>query len=71
MLGEKVFSQETFFAKEHTTMNLTECEMQVLDELCARKGTNKTALMRQALRLHQAVDTRLEQYDTLIFENAE
>jgi hypothetical protein len=45
--------------------------MQVLDELCAKKGLNKTALMRQALRLYQAVDTRLEQGDKLVFENDE
>jgi hypothetical protein len=56
-------------SKRTMTLNLTEREMQVLDELCARKGLNKTALMRQALRLYQAVDTRLEQGDKLIFEN--
>ena len=56
-------------SKRTMTLNLTEREMQVLDELCARKGLNKTALMRQALRLYQAVDTRLEQGDKLVFEN--
>lgn len=58
-------------SKRTMTLNLTEREMQVLDDLCARKGLNKTALMRQALRLYQAVDTRLEQGDRLIFENEE
>jgi len=58
-------------SKRTMTLNLTEREMLVLDELCARKGLNKTALMRQALRLYQAVDTRLEQGDKLIFENEE
>ena len=51
------------------TLNLTEREMQVLDELCAKKGLNKTALMRQALRLYQEVETRLEQGERLVFEN--
>jgi hypothetical protein len=45
--------------------------MQVLDELCAKKGLNKTALMRQSLRLYQAVETRLEQGEKLVFENEE
>jgi hypothetical protein len=51
------------------TLNLTEKEMQVLDELCARKGLNKTALLRQALRLYQTVDRRLELGEKLIFES--
>ena len=57
--------------KRTMTLNLTEKEMQVLDELCAKKGLNKTALLRQALRLYQAVDTRLEQGEKLVFENDE
>lgn len=57
--------------KRTMTLNLTDREMQVLAELCAKKGLNKTALMRQALRLYQAVDTRLEQGDKLVFENDE
>ena len=56
-------------SKRTMTLNLTEKEMQVLDELCARKGLNKTALLRQALRLYQAVDNRLEQGERLIFES--
>ncbi|MEX0867649.1 MAG: hypothetical protein WD030_09840 [Pirellulales bacterium] len=56
-------------SKRTMTLNLTEREMIVLDDLCAKKGLNKTALLRQALRLYQAVDTRLEQGDKLLFEN--
>lgn len=56
-------------SKRTMTLNLTEREMEVLDELCAKKGLNKTALMRQALRLYQAVDARLEQGDKLLFQN--
>ncbi len=58
-------------SKRTMTLNLTDREMNVLDELCAKKGLNKTALLRQALRLYQAVDTRLEQGDKLLFENDE
>ena len=57
--------------KRTMTLNLTDQEMQVLDELCAKKGLNKTALMRQALRLYQAVDVRLEQGEKLFVENDE
>lgn len=56
-------------SKRTMTLNLTEKEMHVLDELCAKKGLNKTALLRQALRLYQTVDQRLEQGEKLVFEN--
>jgi hypothetical protein len=55
--------------KRTMTLNLTEREMLVLNDLCDKKGLNKTALMRQALRLYQAVDRRLEQGQKLIFED--
>ncbi|MFM7059107.1 MAG: ribbon-helix-helix protein, CopG family [Planctomycetota bacterium] len=58
-------------SKRTMTLNLTDREMQVLDELCARKGLNKTALLRQALRLYQTVDQRLEQGERLIFESSD
>ncbi len=55
--------------KRTMTLNLTAREMEILDELCVKKGLNKTALMRQALRLYQAVDVRLERGEKLLFEN--
>ena len=58
-------------SKKTMTLNLTDQEMDVLDELCAKKGLNKTALMRQALRLYQAIDVRLERGEKLVFENDE
>jgi hypothetical protein len=61
--------EKLIMSKRTMTLNLTEKEMQVLDELCVRKGLNKTALLRQALRLYQAVDNRLEQGERLIFES--
>ena len=54
--------------KRTMTLNLSDREMQVLDGLCIRKGLNKTALLRQALRLYQAVDQRIERGEKLVFE---
>ena len=56
-------------AKKTMTLNLTEAEMRVLEELSARKDLSKTALLRQALRMYQAVDARLEKGDKLFFED--
>lgn len=56
-------------SKRTMTLNLTEREMQVLDELGTKQGLNKSALMRQMLRLYQAIDARLEQGGKLMFEN--
>jgi len=54
-------------ADKTMTLNLTEREMGVLNELAERKGLSKTAVMRQALRLYQAVDRRLAAGDRLVF----
>lgn len=54
--------------KRTMTLNLTADEMRVLEELCEKKGLNKTALLRQALRLYQAVDARVERGEKLVFE---
>lgn len=55
--------------KRTMTLNLTEPEMLALDELSARKELSKTAVLRQALRLYQAVDARVEKGEKLLFEN--
>ncbi len=57
--------------KRTMTLNLTEAEMQALEALSARKEISKTALLRQAFRLYQAVDARAEAGDKLLFENTE
>ncbi len=54
--------------KRTMTLNLTPEEMQVLEELSKKKGLNKTAVLRQALRLYQAVDTRVARGEKLVFE---
>jgi len=51
------------------TLNLTDAEMGVLEELCVRKDISKTTVLRQALRLYQAIDARAERGDRLFFEN--
>jgi hypothetical protein len=56
-------------AKKTMTLNLTDAEMSVLEELCSKKDLSKTALLRQALRLYQLVETRLERGEKLFFED--
>jgi predicted transcriptional regulator len=51
------------------TLNLTDAEMEALDDLSARKELSKTAVMRQALRLYQLVELRRQSGDKLVFEN--
>jgi hypothetical protein len=56
-------------AKKTMTLNLTDAEMGVLEELCEKKDLSKTAVLRQALRLYQAVETRVDRGAKLFFEN--
>jgi predicted transcriptional regulator len=55
--------------KRTMTLNLTDKEMRVLDELARQKDLSKTALLRQALRLYQLVDTRMAQGGKLWLED--
>ena len=55
--------------KKTMTLNLTEAEMQVLRNLSAKKDLSKTALLRQALRIYQVIEARLENGDKLFFED--
>lgn len=56
--------------KRTMTLNLTDTEMRVLDDLSTRKDVSKTAVLRQALRLYQMVEARIAQGEKLMFENA-
>ena len=56
-------------ARKTMTLNLTETEMAVLEGLCEKKDLSKTALLRQALRMYQVIEARLESGDRLFFEN--
>ena len=51
------------------TLNLSDEEMAVLDDLAVKKDLTKTAVIRQALRLYQVVDARLTAGEKLIFED--
>jgi predicted transcriptional regulator len=55
--------------KKTMTLNLTPSEMAALDELARKKDLSKTAVIRQALRLYQAVDLRIEDGEKLFFED--
>jgi predicted transcriptional regulator len=51
------------------TLNLTDAEMDALEELCKKRDLSKTAVMRQALRLYQLINARLELGEKLYFEH--
>ena len=57
--------------KKTMTLNLTQTEMQALEQLSALKDLTKTAVLRQALRLYQMVDRRARDGEKLYFENGE
>jgi hypothetical protein len=56
-------------SKKTMTLNLTEAEMSVLEALCVKKDVSKTAVLRQALRLYQLIESRLESGGKLFFED--
>lgn len=56
-------------AKKTMTLNLTDAEMRVLEDLAKKKDLTKTAVIRQSLRLYQMVDMRLAAGDKLVFED--
>jgi hypothetical protein len=55
--------------KKTMTLNLTTAEMDALERLSDSKDLTKTAVLRQALRLYQLVDVRLQQGGKLFFED--
>jgi hypothetical protein len=55
--------------KRTMTLNLTQAEMAALEELSQKKDLSKTAVLRQALRLFQMVDSRIERGEKLFFED--
>jgi len=56
-------------SKKTMTLNLTEREMEALEELSRKKDLSKTAVIRQALRLYQMVEARLAAGEKLYFED--
>jgi carbohydrate-binding DOMON domain-containing protein len=61
--------ESTAQARKTMTLNLTETEMKVLEELSATKDISKTAVLRQALRLYQMVEVRIARGEKLFFEH--
>lgn len=53
--------------KRTMTLNLSAREMQVVEEFSDRMDISKTAVLRQALRLYQLVDARLQAGETMSF----
>lgn len=56
-------------ARRTMTLNLTDAEMKALEELSEAKDLSKTAVLRQALRLYQAIHVRVERGEKLYFED--
>lgn len=56
-------------AKRTMTLNLSDAEMAALERLSEKKDLSKTAVLRQALRLYQMVDARIERGEKLFFED--
>jgi hypothetical protein len=49
------------------TLNLTQREMALLEELSDKRELSKTALVRQALRLFEVIEERLAVGEKLLF----
>ena len=56
-------------AKKTMTLNLTEAEMRVLEDLAKKKDLTKTAVVRQAIRLYQMIEVRLAAGEKLFLED--
>lgn len=55
--------------KRTMTLNLTDAEMEALEELAQEKDITKTAVLRQALRLYQTISARVQRGEKLLLEN--
>jgi len=58
-------------AKKTMTLNLTDKEMQVIEKLAQEKDLSKTALIRQAIRMYQIIETRISNGEKLFVEDSE
>ena len=55
--------------KKTMTLNLSDAEMEALEDLSRKKDLSKTAVLKQALRLYQLINSRLEVGEKLYFEH--
>lgn len=58
-------------AERTMTLNLSEREMAVVEQLAERHDLSKTAIMRQALRWYQITQHRLDAGEKVIFSGDE
>lgn len=56
-------------AKRSILLHLSDTEMLVLEALAEKRGISKSAVLRQALRLYESVETRLDQGERLYLES--
>lgn len=55
--------------KRTMTLNLSDAEMMALEALSAKKDLNKTTLLRQALKLYQLIELKIDSGGKLFFED--
>jgi predicted transcriptional regulator len=55
--------------KKTMTLNLTDAEMRVLEDIAKKKDLSKTAVVRQAIRLYQMIEARMSAGEKLVFED--
>lgn len=57
-------------SKRSILLHMSDTEMQVLESLAEKRGISKSAVLRQALRLYESVETRLDQGERLYLESS-
>jgi hypothetical protein len=62
-------SEDIPMSKKSMTLNLTDPEMAALEKLSQGRDMSKTAVIRQALRMYQLIDSRLSKGEKLYFED--
>jgi hypothetical protein len=55
--------------KKTLTLVLNDTEMEVLEALSNARSLTKVAVLRQALRLYQTIDSRQQKGEKIFFEN--
>ncbi|MEH2302818.1 MAG: ribbon-helix-helix protein, CopG family [Nostoc sp.] len=53
------------------TLNLSDAELELLNRLSEKKDMNKSAVLRQALRMMGLIEQRIEQDEKFYFETVD
>lgn len=64
-------SSRAVSSKRSILLHLSDTEMLVLESLAEKRGLSKSAILRQALRLYESVETRLDQGERLYLESSD